>query len=115
MGCRCFYLCTFKVIIVNNAFENVFCLVLAVTKYFFEFCSGLSPFLDDSLEETTTNILKCDFCFPDEYFENISNEAKDLLSSLLRLRGEDRASAEVSLTSSWFKVSTASYIFENSN
>ncbi|XP_011495502.1 PREDICTED: kalirin isoform X2 [Ceratosolen solmsi marchali] len=72
--------------------------------------SGLSPFLDDSVEETTTNILKCDFCFPDEYFETISNEAKDLLSRLLCLRSEDRASAEFSLTSSWFKVSKGATI-----
>lgn len=68
--------------------------------------SGLSPFLDDSNEETTTNILKCDFCFPDEYFEMISNEAKDLLGRLLCLRIEDRATAQVSLASTWFKVSS---------
>lgn len=67
--------------------------------------SGLSPFLDDSIEETTANILKCDFCFPDEYFAVISNEAKDLLQSLLCLATENRASAERALASPWFKVS----------
>ncbi|XP_058808184.1 triple functional domain protein-like isoform X3 [Phymastichus coffea] len=72
--------------------------------------SGLSPFLDDSVEETTTNILKCDFCFPDEYFETISNEAKDLLSRLLCLRSEDRATAEVSLASTWFEISKGAII-----
>ncbi|XP_051163454.1 triple functional domain protein isoform X3 [Leptopilina boulardi] len=72
--------------------------------------SGLSPFLDDSVEETTANILKCDFCFPDEYFETISNEAKDLLGRLLCLRGEERASAETSLASPWFKVSKGATI-----
>ena len=77
---------------------------IILTYFRFSRCSGLSPFLDDSVEETTTNILKCDFCFPDEYFETISNEAKDLLSRLLCLRSEDRANAEVSLASSWFKV-----------
>ncbi|XP_015585806.1 triple functional domain protein isoform X4 [Cephus cinctus] len=66
--------------------------------------SGLSPFLDDSVEETTANILKCDFCFPDEYFETISNDAKDLLGRLLCLRGEDRATAQTCLESPWFKV-----------
>lgn len=66
--------------------------------------SGLSPFLDDSVEETTANILKCDFCFPDEYFEMISSDAKELLRRLLRLRGEDRANAEFCLGSPWLKV-----------
>ncbi|XP_046409767.1 kalirin isoform X2 [Neodiprion fabricii] len=66
--------------------------------------SGLSPFLDDSVEETTANILKCDFCFPDEYFKKVSNDAKDLLGRLLCLHGEDRASAENCLESPWFKI-----------
>lgn len=68
------------------------------------FYSGLSPFLDDSVEETTANILKCDYCFPEEYFEAISNEAKDLLGRLLCLRGEDRIRTEDALVSPWFKV-----------
>ncbi|XP_014237093.1 kalirin isoform X2 [Trichogramma pretiosum] len=72
--------------------------------------SGLSPFLDDSVEETTTNILKCDFCFPDEYFESITNEAKDLLRSLLCMRIEERACAAVALTSPWFKISKGATI-----
>jgi len=66
--------------------------------------SGLSPFLDDSMEETTANILKCDFCFPDEYFEAISNDVKELLRGLLCLCGEDRVNAEICLTSPWLKV-----------
>ncbi|XP_014207348.1 triple functional domain protein-like [Copidosoma floridanum] len=82
----------------------------AVGVFIYVLLSGLSPFLDDSVEETTTNILKCDFCFPDEYFETISNEAKDLLSRLLCLRIEDRASAQISLSSPWFKVSKGATI-----
>ncbi|KAF7988703.1 hypothetical protein HCN44_001276 [Aphidius gifuensis] len=66
--------------------------------------SGLSPFLDDSVEETTANILKCDYCFPDEYFQFISNDAKDLLKNLLCLRGEERANADITLKSPWFKI-----------
>ena len=30
--------------------------------------SGLSPFLDDSEEETINNILRCDYSFPEEHF-----------------------------------------------
>ncbi|CAH0547745.1 unnamed protein product [Brassicogethes aeneus] len=45
--------------------------------------SGVSPFLDDSMEETTANILKCDYCFPEDYFRDISDEAKELIGKLL--------------------------------
>jgi hypothetical protein len=47
------------------------------------FFSGLSPFLDDSDDETTSNVLRCDFSFPNEHFSNVSNEAKDLIRSLV--------------------------------
>ena len=45
--------------------------------------SGVSPFLDESLEETCSNILRKDYCFPDDYFAGISQEAKDFISTLL--------------------------------
>ncbi|XP_050446122.1 kalirin isoform X3 [Cataglyphis hispanica] len=82
----------------------------AVGVFIYVLLSGLSPFLDDSVEETTANILKCDFCFPDEYFETISSDAKELLGRLLRLRGEDRANAEFCLGSPWLKISTGATI-----
>ncbi|CAD1477756.1 unnamed protein product, partial [Heterotrigona itama] len=77
--------------------------VWAIGVFLYVSLSGLSPFLDDSIEETTANILKCDFCFPDEYFKEISTDVKHLLETLLRLRGEDRATAQLALTSPWFK------------
>lgn len=66
------------------------------------FLSGVSPFLDDSVEETTANILKCDFSFPDEYFHDISNDAKNLLRQLLVLQCNARASMADCQTSAWF-------------
>lgn len=66
------------------------------------FLSGVSPFLDDSVEETTANILKCDFSFPDEYFYEISNDAKNLLRRLLVLQGNARASMADCQTCPWF-------------
>lgn len=45
--------------------------------------SGVSPFLDESQEETCANIIKNDFCFPEEYFSEISNEAIDLIKVML--------------------------------
>lgn len=66
------------------------------------FLSGVSPFLDDSVEETTANILKCDFSFPDEYFHDISNDAKNLLRRLLVLQGSARATMVECHSCSWF-------------
>lgn len=66
--------------------------------------SGLSPFLDDSLDETNNNIMRADFSFPDEYFSRVSSDAKDLIGRLLRVNPSQRASAEVCLDSSWFKT-----------
>ena len=45
--------------------------------------SGLSPFLDDSQEETCSNITRVDYSFPEEYFEIISKEAKKLIQEML--------------------------------
>lgn len=64
--------------------------------------SGVSPFLDDSVEETTANILKCDFCFPDEYFGSVSEEVKEVIGRLLVLGPLQRGSMEDCLESSWF-------------
>lgn len=66
------------------------------------FLSGVSPFLDDSIEETTSNILKCDFSFPGEYFSDISNDAKNLLTRLLVLESSSRATMTECQQSSWF-------------
>jgi len=45
--------------------------------------SGVSPFLDESEEETCSNILRNDYCFPDEFFTGVTSDAKDFLRSLL--------------------------------
>lgn len=45
--------------------------------------SGASPFLDESTEETCSNIARCDYSFPDDYFAGISQDARDFINSLL--------------------------------
>uniref|UniRef100_A0A672S492 Myosin light chain kinase 3-like n=1 Tax=Sinocyclocheilus grahami TaxID=75366 RepID=A0A672S492_SINGR len=45
--------------------------------------SGLSPFMGDNDTETMNNILHANWDFDAEAFENVSEEAKDLISSLL--------------------------------
>ncbi|XP_049818825.1 kalirin isoform X2 [Aethina tumida] len=63
--------------------------------------SGVSPFLDDSMEETTANILKCDYCFPEDYFRDVSNEAKELIGRLLVLVPSQRLNMDECLHSAW--------------
>ena len=63
----------------------------------------MSPFLDDSDDETINNILRCDFSFPSEYFSHISNEAKDLISNLLAVNPVQRLSAAKCLNSAWIQ------------
>ncbi|PSN40489.1 hypothetical protein C0J52_05229 [Blattella germanica] len=75
----------------------------SVGVFLYAFLSGVSPFLDDSVEETTANILKCDFCFPDEYFAEISNEGKDLISNLLVATTSQRMTPQACLDSTWFQ------------
>lgn len=70
--------------------------------FLYVFLSGVSPFLDDSVEETTANILKCDFSFPDEYFHEISNDAKNILRRLLVLQGSARATMAECQSCPWF-------------
>jgi len=56
--------------------------------YFKQVCvnlrlSGASPFLGDSDGETMQNVLDGEVEFPDEYFNQVSVAAKDLIEGLL--------------------------------
>lgn len=75
----------------------------AVGVFLYVLLSGVSPFLDDSMEETTANILKCDYCFPDEYFSDIAYEAKDIIGKLLVLPPSQRIGMKECLEFSWMR------------
>lgn len=45
--------------------------------------TGCSPFGGDTKQETFCNISQCKLDFPEDLFEEISEEAKDLISRLL--------------------------------
>jgi len=47
--------------------------------------SGASPFLGDNDGETMQNVLDGEVEFPDEYFNDVSTTAKDLIEGLLIL------------------------------
>lgn len=63
--------------------------------------SGVSPFLDESPEETCVNICRLDFCFPDEYFQDVSQAARDFVSSLLQQDPRKRPSATACMQHPW--------------
>ncbi|XP_028991625.1 kalirin isoform X4 [Betta splendens] len=63
--------------------------------------SGVSPFLDESPEETCVNICRLDFCFPDEYFSGVSQAARDFVSSVLQQDQRKRPSATSCLQHPW--------------
>ncbi|ESO86295.1 hypothetical protein LOTGIDRAFT_129434, partial [Lottia gigantea] len=65
--------------------------------------SGVSPFLDESQEETCSNIIRNDYCFPDEYFAGISPEAKDLMRLILIEDLSRRPTAHTCLESAWIR------------
>lgn len=70
--------------------------------------SGVSPFLDESEEETCSNILRNDYCFPDEYFAGISTEVKDFIRNML----VDDLGWEVIIEVHFFRTYPCPCIFE---
>ncbi len=46
--------------------------------------SGLSPFMGDNDNETLANVTSATWDFEDEAFDEISDQAKDFISSLLK-------------------------------
>uniref|UniRef100_A0A8C1TTH1 Myosin light chain kinase 3 n=1 Tax=Cyprinus carpio TaxID=7962 RepID=A0A8C1TTH1_CYPCA len=63
--------------------------------------SGLSPFMGDNDTETMNNILHAKWEFDAEAFENVSEEAKDFISSLLVPTKCSRMSASGCMKHSW--------------
>ncbi|XP_053482979.1 kalirin [Ictalurus furcatus] len=71
--------------------------------------SGVSPFLDESLEETCVNICKLDFCFPDEYFCGVSQAARDFIVSTLNQDTRKRPSSTACLQHPWVSAHSGDY------
>ncbi|XP_031413764.1 kalirin isoform X2 [Clupea harengus] len=71
--------------------------------------SGVSPFLDESLEETCVNICKLDFCFPDEYFCGVSQAARDFITSMLQQDPRKRPAATSCLQHPWVSAHSGDY------
>lgn len=48
--------------------------------------TGCTPFGADTKQETFLNISKCNLTFPEELFEDISDDAIDFIKSVLKIK-----------------------------
>ncbi|XP_023284323.1 triple functional domain protein isoform X2 [Seriola lalandi dorsalis] len=69
--------------------------------------SGASPFLDESAEETCLNICRLDFSFPRDYFQGVSQAARDFVCLLLRTDPGRRPLAGLCLQEPWLQAGLA--------
>ncbi|XP_071792544.1 myosin light chain kinase, smooth muscle-like [Asterias amurensis] len=65
--------------------------------------SGLSPFMGDNEGETMSNILKVEWDFDDECFDEISDLSKNFIESLLKEDKSERMTADQCLNNDWLK------------
>ncbi|XP_060785969.1 myosin light chain kinase, smooth muscle isoform X4 [Neoarius graeffei] len=68
--------------------------------------SGLSPFMGDNENETLSNVTSATWDFEDEAFDEISEEAKDFISSLLKKDKKARLTCEQCFQHPWLKQDT---------
>ncbi|KAM6959163.1 triple functional domain protein [Aplochiton taeniatus] len=66
--------------------------------------SGASPFLDESAEETCLNICRLDFSFPKDYFQGVTQLARDFVCLLLRSDPGKRPPAGLCLQEPWIQA-----------
>ncbi|NXD43395.1 KALRN protein, partial [Copsychus sechellarum] len=71
--------------------------------------SGVSPFLDESREETCINVCRVDFSFPHEYFSDVSHAARDFISVILQEDFRRRPTAATCLQHPWLQPHNGSY------
>nr|CAD7257226.1 unnamed protein product [Timema shepardi] len=64
--------------------------------------TGFSPFGGDTKQETFCNISQCRLDFPDDLFEDVSEDAKDLMRKLMVKEPSKRLSAEDCMKHPWF-------------
>jgi len=68
---------------------------------------GFPPFYGESLPEVFEQIMKAEYDFPEPYWNDISNEAKDLIKKFLVVDPKKRYSAKQGLKHPWIEVGGA--------
>lgn len=66
--------------------------------------TGCSPFGGDTKQETFCNISRCRLDFPDDLFEDVSEEARDLMRKLMVKNPNERLTATECLQHPWFSM-----------
>ncbi|CAK9819384.1 Serine/threonine-protein kinase 17A [Anthophora quadrimaculata] len=66
--------------------------------------TGCSPFGGDTKQETFCNISRCRLDFPDDLFEDVSEEARDLMRKLMVKDPNERLTVTECLQHSWFSM-----------
>jgi serine/threonine protein kinase len=74
---------------------------LGVIVYFL--LAGIPPFYSDNTDKTLTMIKEGDYDFPEENWNMISDDAKELIKGLLTIDPKKRISASQALESNWMK------------
>jgi serine/threonine protein kinase len=62
---------------------------------------GYPPFIESTQRDLFRKIRKGDYEFHEEYWGTVSQEAKELISSLLTVSADDRLTAEDALQNAW--------------
>ncbi|KAM4026041.1 kalirin isoform 3-T3 [Anomaloglossus baeobatrachus] len=71
--------------------------------------SGVSPFLDESSEETCVNICRVDYSFPLEYFASVSQAAQDFIRATLQEDARWRPTVATCLLHPWLQPHYSNY------
>ncbi|XP_066998168.2 uncharacterized protein [Anabrus simplex] len=66
--------------------------------------TGCSPFGGDTKQETFCNISLCNLDFPEDLFEDVSEDAKDLMRNLMVKEPSKRLTAQQCLEHPWFNT-----------
>ncbi|XP_014598473.1 PREDICTED: serine/threonine-protein kinase 17B-like [Polistes canadensis] len=66
--------------------------------------TGCSPFGGDTKQETFCNISRCRLDFPDDLFEDVSEEARDLMRKLMVKDPSERLTVTECLQHAWFAM-----------
>lgn len=70
--------------------------------------TGCSPFGGDNKQETFLNITKCLLTFPEDLFEDVSEDAIDFIKSTLQIKPKERPTVENCLEHRWLREDTIS-------
>uniref|UniRef100_A0A8B9GMG3 Myosin light chain kinase, smooth muscle n=1 Tax=Amazona collaria TaxID=241587 RepID=A0A8B9GMG3_9PSIT len=80
--------------------------VLCLSVYSVPRVSGLSPFMGDNDNETLANVTSATWDFDDEAFDEISDDAKDFISNLLKKDMKSRLNCTQCLQHPWLQKDT---------